>query len=204
MLKRPRAWAERQRRLWMWAPVFAVSVIVFGILAIDLAFGGADNEEPLNLAPSPAPLRTVTPRPRTVMPLIPTASPTPPPTATREPGPAAHIRDETRKNDLRDLREGLERYRQEKGEYPSTSGNVQTACVYDVDALCKLKKLVVPFPEDPLGDPGKNGYWYVSDGKTYLLVAAMEVPENASPADACPAEVREFTGKTHLLCVPGP
>lgn len=201
MLNRLKALGANRRRLWMWTPVLAVSIVVIALLAMDLTFGGADNSEPLNLAP-PTSEGGATPVPRTIAPRPPTA--TPAPTATVEAGPAAHIRDTTRLGHMQALRDGLEKYREEEGQYPTTNGNVQTACVYDIDALCELKEFVDPFPNDPLGDPGKNGYWYVSDGKTYLLVAAMEAPENASPPEACTEKVKEFTGKSQLLCLPNP
>lgn len=189
----------------MWTPIFALTAVVLAVIATDLAFGGADNEEPQNLAPPPSEVKAPTLRPRTAVPLAPTSTPTVMPTPSVEAGPAVQIRDATRKSDLQDMEDALEQYHQKKKkEYPSTSGNVQTACVYtDADALCKLKEFLDPFPEDPLGDPGKNGYWYVSDGKTYLLVAAMEAPENASPG-GCPEAVNDFTRKSNLLCLSGP
>lgn len=201
MLDKLKALGTDPRRLWMWTPVLAVSLVVVALLAMDITFGGADNVEPLNLAPPTSEAGT-TPVLRTIVPRPPTATPVP--TATVEAGPAAHIRDSTRLGHLETLKGGLEEYRQEEGRYPTTDGNVQTACVYDVDALCELKEFVDPFPSDPLGDPGKNGYWYVSDGKTYLLIAAMEAPENASPPEDCPEKVKEFTGKSQLLCLAGP
>jgi hypothetical protein len=205
MLKKLGLLAQRWRRLWMFTPVFAVAAVALAVLAMDLTFGGADSGEPQNLAPPPSEIKASTPRVRTPILLMPTVTPTVMPTLTMEAGPVAHMRDNTRKSDLLEMKEALGQYRREEKEYPSTSGNVQTACNYtDIDALCALDDFLDPFPVDPLGDPGKNGYWYASDGKTYLLIAAMEAPENASPKDACPEAVKDFVGKGNLLCLPGP
>jgi hypothetical protein len=55
-------------------------------------------------------------------------------------------------------------------------------------------------PSDPRGDPSKNGYWYASDGRTYTVIAEVELPQNASPT-VCPANVSKSLGREYLYCV---
>lgn len=204
MLEKIDTLRDRWRRVWLWTPAFAIAAVVLAIAAFDLAFGGADAEEPENLAPPAPGVAAPTPRPRTAAPPAATSTATAMPTPTVEPGPAAQMRDTTRKRDLQEIEDALERYYRKKKEYPSTSGNVQTACKYsDIDALCKLKDFLDPIPTDPVGDPGENGYWYASDGKTYMVIAAMELAENASPT-ACPEIVVDFVERGNLLCIAGP
>jgi hypothetical protein len=111
------------------------------------------------------------------------------------------MRDERRKSDLEAVRAALEKYYDKKKEYPSTGGNAQTMCTYpDLDALCKLTDFLDPVPADPRGDSATNGYWYISDGKSFTLIAEMEIKANVSP-QGCP-QVPVKT-KTDLYCVRG-
>ncbi len=97
-------------------------------------------------------------------------------------------RDARRLSDLQALSAGLQEYRKQKGSYPLTGGNIQTACAFDkLDKLCDLKASVgADHLVDPRGNPTTYGYWYSSDGKTFFLYASMEGGTNGS--DTCPQQ----------------
>ena len=166
------------RRRWQAASLLAaVAAVVVAIIATDIAAGGHSEPPPAlgttyptGEAGSPRPTRT--PRP-------PTATPNPTtPTVTPTPQPGAADRDVQRLFDLEHIRVALEKYYDEEGSYPTTTGNIQTLCAYEkLDAGCKLTKVLDPLPAaDPLGDPLQNGYWYSSDGKSYTIYALQEAP----------------------------
>jgi hypothetical protein len=97
----------------------------------------------------------------------------------------------------------LKQYHDDKGEYPSTGGNIQTLCSYpDIDAGCKLTDFIDPIPSDPTGQSVLNGYWYSSDGKTYVVIAGMDSSANATP-DKCEKRFFDHTRKTNLYCAIG-
>lgn len=114
-------------------------------------------------------------------------SPTPTPTATPAEAPTVRAqRDERRRLDIARIAYILEGYRARFGSYPSTGGGPQTFCVYrELDAGCALLDLAPALPEDPLGDPLKNGYWYASDGRRFTVFAIREGDE-ASDLASCP------------------
>jgi len=194
----------------MIAAIAAIAAVVIAIVITDLSTGGADEPNPEDQVAVPSGAAATplprTPVPRTVLPTVPlTTSPTPAATAasTAVPGEIAEARDNTRKDDLQQMAAALEKYYDKKKEYPTTGGNLQTACIYqEIDAGCKMKDFIDPIPSDPRGDAGANGYWYNSDGKSYTLIADMELPANATPQD-CPDEaVKNLKdAKTNLYCV---
>jgi hypothetical protein len=193
------------RRLLPYAPVAAVIVVIVAALGTDLAFGGPSKPKVDNAAPPPEVARaTIAAAPVSPTPYVPppTATPTAAPTALPE--FIAQSRDKTRLDDLAKIAGALEQYREQEGEYPSNGGAIQTMCTYqEFDAGCKLKDVLDPLPEDPLGDPAKNGYWYSSDGKGFALIAAVDSPANATP-DKCEKRFSEHTRKTNLYCLTGP
>jgi hypothetical protein len=182
-------------------PVAVIAGVIIVIIATDFAFfGNADEPKPENQAPPAPTVGAVTPLPATYVPAA-TETPTPPPTAVT--GIAAQMRDQARKDDIEKIRIALEKYHEKEGAYPDTSSNAQTACNYqDVDALCKLKDYLDPVPTDPQGDPGQNGYWYISDGTTFTLVAGMDMATNATPT-TCDPHLTESLKKSNLYCVTG-
>jgi hypothetical protein len=192
------------RRLLPYAPVAAVIVVIVAALGTDLAFGGPSKPKVDNAAPPPEVARaTIAAAPVSPTPYVPppTATPTAAPTALPE--FIAQSRDKTRMDDLAKIAGALEQYRKQEGEYPSNGGAIQTMCTYqEFDAGCKLKDVLDPLPEDPLGDPAKNGYWYSSDGKKFTLIAAVDSPANATP-DKCDERFSQHTAKTNLYCVKG-
>jgi hypothetical protein len=117
------------------------------------------------------------------------AAPSPTPTPSPTPADAAAVRsqrDERRKSDITIIAYILQGYRARFGSYPSTGGGFQTLCAYgDLDAGCALLKVAPALPEDPLGDPLKNGYWYASDGQRFSVFAIKE-GETASNLASCP------------------
>ncbi|MGA2286086.1 MAG: type II secretion system protein GspG [Dehalococcoidia bacterium] len=190
-------------RKWLpYAPVAAVVFVILVALALDLALGGPSNPTPQNQAQPPEVVRsTVEAAPVSPTPWAPAATDTPTPGPTAIPGAVAQLRDQTRVSDLYKIAVALEQYKSDKGEYPSTGDNVQSGCSYpDLDALCKMKDYLDPIPSDPAGDSILNGYWYVSDGKTFTLIAGVDSAADATPAK-CEQRFYDHTSKTNLYCL---
>lgn len=198
---------ELLRRLWpkvkMFGPLAAIVAVVVIVFVTDLAMDGGEGSEPENdaalgpgvAAASPLPPTETAPTvaPTTSAALTPTAAP------TAVSNTVASMRDETRKADLAAIKAALAKYHDEEDEYPDTGGNIATACIFpDLDPLCDLD--LDPLPSDPRGDPSKNGYWYKSDGKTYVVMAEVELPQNATPT-VCPDNVNASLDRENLYCV---
>ncbi len=131
---------------------------------------------------------------------IDTDTPGPTPTAAGPP-PGADERDTTRRQDLNAIQRALEEYRDEHSSYPNTGGGIQSLCAYSaLDAGCELEGFLSPLPEDPLGAPSDNGYWYASDGRRYTLYAQRE----SDRYQACPEHPEHLSRFDSLLCVEGP
>jgi hypothetical protein len=165
------------RYRWQAASLLAaLAVVVVAIVATDLATGGhTEAPPPLGTAyptreamAGPRPTRTPRPPTATPHPLTPTVTPTP--------QPGGGQRDLQRAQDLERIRAALEEYYDKEGSYPSTGGNMQTLCAYkDLDIGCKLTEVLEPLPAaDPLGDPLVNGYWYASDGESFVVYSIQE------------------------------
>jgi len=188
------------------APIITIVAVVAAIIATDLATGGADEPKPENQAALSTRVAAATPFPRTPIPTtppLPTNTPVSTVGPTTVPGPVAEARDQTRKDDLQRMAAALEKYYDKKKEYPNSGGNLQTVCTYqEIDACCKIKDFIDPIPGDPRGDPGANGYWYNSDGKSYTLIAEMELPANATPQNCTEDTVKNLKqAKTYLYCL---
>ena len=160
-----------------------VAATVLAIITTDLATGG-DAEPPPSLGSS---IETTA---RTRVATIPTLAPveTPPPVilATSTPSTKADAlaRDAERLSDLEMLQDALAEYRDRFDEYPNSDGQIQTLCAYeDLDKGCDLEEVLDEKDKDvlvdPLGEPLVNGYWYVSDGKTYTIWTRREGPASA-------------------------
>ena len=79
---------------------------------------------------------------------------------------------------------------------PSTGGSLQSLCLYqDLDAGCALKA-IVNIRTDPLGPPA--GYWYASDGSTFVFVAVWEGNAPLPDGFECPARVRAQKGRNAI------
>jgi len=193
------------RKTWLTvrviAPIMAIAAVVVAIVVTDSVMGGADEPEPENLAPLGPGAAAATPIPPTAAAGMPAPTVAPTQTPTPITGPVAEMRDARRMEDLGLLKAALAEYYEEEDEYPSTGGNIQTVCNYpEIDALCEIEDLIDPIPTDPSGDPGKNGYWYTSDGKTFTLIAGMELEANATPG-RCPELAARHTDKDNLYCL---
>jgi hypothetical protein len=109
--------------------------------------------------------------------------------------------DVKRVDDLRRVAGALTAYKDRTGSFPSTGGNLQSACVYEaIDKLCQLRGEVgAETLGDPRGDRLRNGYWYASDGSSFTLYAVLDgsVPsENrCTPRDATLAR------RSNVYCV---
>lgn len=187
-----------------WATISAVSLIILAVALVvvfDVRTGGEATPDPY-LGEIGTPVRytyvpdpTFTPR-----------EPTPRPQATvpvDAPG-TPEERDAQRRSDLLGLLAAANEYRARNGEYPDTGGNIQSLCAYkELDVGCALRDILGEDPpEDPLGEPLENGYWYASDGVTVTIYAALEleVPE----ADRCPTDNPDLLKKPYLICIKGP
>ena len=124
--------------------------------------------------------------------------------ATRSAVSAAGVmrqRDVARTQELEGIQQTTAVYTAEGNALPNTNGDLQALCVFrELDAGCGLLEVLDQLPEDPLGDAGVNGYFYVSDGATYIVYAQRET--DAFPAcDEHPEFLVQFDA---LLCVKGP
>lgn len=179
-------------------PVVALAIVVLAIIVVELC--GRDDVVAPAAQPTAGPTATAGPT------FTPGPSPTPGPateTPTGEAPPPGdpEQRDAVRAQDLAAIQQALEQFRSDQGEYPNTNGNIQTLCVFtDSDAGCDLRDVLDPLPQDPLGDPANNGYFYASDGETYTLYATREGDQLAE----C-SEHPDHLGRIEsLYCVRGP
>ncbi|MEX0785890.1 MAG: glycosyltransferase family 39 protein, partial [Dehalococcoidia bacterium] len=110
-------------------------------------------------------------------------------------------RDEIRRQDLAIIEGALEQRAALTGDYPTTDRVVQTFCTYrNLDAGCIVESVLAQIPSDPLGHPIRNGYWYRSDGVSYVLMAVQE----ASEANiGCPADLEPRVPEFGTYCVQG-
>jgi hypothetical protein len=109
---------------------------------------------------------------------------------------------ELRLQDLQALREALDAYAgANNGSFISTNGNLQTLCTYQgLDAGCALSEHLNPLPSDP---GGRNlGYYYLSDGKSYVLGARWEADQAPPAGFECPPDFRPEP-QLSVICVIG-
>ena len=113
-----------------------------------------------------------------------------PPTDSRTPAE----RDQIRREDLETVRTALEIYAEQHGKYPNTRGQVQTLCAYTtLDVGCDLAAT----PVDPFGTPIRNGYWYRSDGTSYVVIALREVV--TEEPGGCPDDLQDGVNRYCIL-----
>ena len=177
-------------------PVAVLAVVVLTIILVEIC--GREDVKLVSESPTAGPTGTVGPT------FTPGPSPTAGPeqaTATVQSAEGGEDRDQVRQQHLAEVQQALEDYRAEEGEYPTTNNNIQTLCVYEGDdAGCALKDFLDPLPQEPLGDPSINGYFYQSDGERYVLYAIREadaVPE----CEDHPAHLERFDS---VMCVSEP
>lgn len=170
----------------------ALGVVIFAIIFVQLC--GKEDVPSLAEAETPVPLDTATPE--TTGPTAtegPTSTPGgPTPTAEVQVSTEGEERDIQRQYDLALLGQALEEYHEGEGDYPDSGGNIQTLCAFpDIDVACELGDILTPLPDDPKGDPGANGYWYASDGSSYVIYAQRE-SEAFEACEEHPDHLQEF------------
>lgn len=122
---------------------------------------------------------------------------------TKVPGDPAE-RDRQRRNDLESIRQALEQYYDDKGSYPNTGGQMQTLCGYvKLDAGCALRDFLDPIPNDPVGEPLVNGYWYASDGQRFGLFALQETTIDPAATNCAFYSEAALGNKQVGFCVSG-
>jgi hypothetical protein len=131
-----------------------------------------------------------------------------PPAAIQQAAPTpttleASSRNNTRLADLATLGKAMTELGTAKGGYPSTKGGLQTLCTYEeFDVGCALKSTLPDIPGDP---QGRNaGYFYVSDGKDFAIVAKWEGQGNPPSDYACPEAVQKLKANERIACIVGP
>ena len=95
-----------------------------------------------------------------------------------------------RLTDLNAMRQALELYVADNGQYPATNGwrlDCYDANHYD-DYIPGVSQFIVNLPHDPLtrcsGDSGDYYYGYISDGTDYKIMAPV-VPNRAGGLENC-------------------
>lgn len=175
-------------------PAAVLAILVLTILFVNL--NGRKNVQVVTqtLGPTPTYGPTFTPGPS------PTIAPEQA-TATVEASVGGSDRDQQRQLDLAEIADALEAYHADLGAYPNSNNNVQTLCVFaDIDAGCALTGFLTPIPQDPLGDPVNNGYFYQSDGGTFAVYALRE----SDLLPDCTNRPQHLAGYDSLLCLRGP
>jgi hypothetical protein len=174
-------------------PIAGVAIVVFVIIFLELC--GREDVEPLAQA---GPTATLGPTPTegptaTIDPNAPTETPA---------GAGSAQRDTQRLQDLEAIQQALEQYFDQNGEYPSTGGAIQTLCAFEeFDEGCALKEALDPLPQEPLGNPGDNGYWYRSDGNSYTVFAQREADDVVAECEEHPDHLEAFDS---VMCLSGP
>jgi hypothetical protein len=109
-------------------------------------------------------------------------------------------RNEQRLKDLAIVAEALEAYaRKNGGAFLSTNNNLQTLCTYeDLDAGCRLREELDSIPADPAGR--NAGYFYQSDGRSFIVAAEWEGDKLPPEAFKCP-QASSRTEDRPMVCV---
>jgi hypothetical protein len=137
-------------------------------------------------------------------PATPTPGPgeTPQPVVTPTPSGSASERDAERRQALEELRVAAEQYADEHGFYPTTDSQSQTLCVYEtLDSGCHLKEFLPDLPQEPLGNSPSDGFWYWSDGASFVITALRETGDE-QPGQ-CPEKAGRPAGDRMQQCVEG-
>ena len=177
-------------------PIAVLGVVVLAIIVTELC--GREDVQPLTQVPPTGPTSTVGPT------FTAGPSPTTGPeqaTATQAASVGGEDRDQVRQQDLAEVQAALEAYHDDRGNYPDSNNNIQTLCVFqEVDIGCALSEFLDPLPQDPLGDPAGNGYFFQSDGERYALYAIRE-SGLLPPCDEHPVHLAQFES---VICLRGP
>ncbi len=187
-----------------WNIIAPAGLLVLALIAVvwfDATSGGEATPEPF-IGEIGTPVRSAyVPNPTPAAAIVPTAVVRP---GTNVAAGTPELRDNQRRTDLLLLLNAANAIRADDGDFPTTNGNIQTLCAFvDHDIGCTLEDaLGSPPPVDPLGNPSQNGYWYVSDGDTVRIFAALEgdIPD----ADKCPIDHADLSKQPNLICVASP
>jgi hypothetical protein len=110
-------------------------------------------------------------------------------------------RNQQRLDDLKVVATMVRQYAEEHHSYPSTGGRLQTLCVYrELDAGCAFTDQFETLPSDPAG--AHAGYFYQSDGKSFIVVAQWEGGEEPPDDFKCPAGFQHIQA-SKTICLPG-
>lgn len=94
------------------------------------------------------------------------------PSATSSPAVTTNVNDETRKKDLANLKNALEKYFTEKAEYPKSAAKIKTSDPNNVLTQALVPNFLAQMPDDPLTP--KYYYGYQSDGQSFELTGVLE------------------------------
>jgi hypothetical protein len=114
--------------------------------------------------------------------------------------PGGLERDAKRRADLLRITAALLQYKEQHGSFPDTGGNAKTACAYkELDPLCQFEsELGADTLVDPRRDTGRYGYWYTSDGASFIIFATFEGPIPAE--ETCIPKSEDIARKPNLFC----
>ena len=194
------------RKMLPYAPIAAIVVVIVAALGMDLAFGAPGKPKVDNSAPPPEVIRaTIAAAPVSPTPYAPPPTATPTAAPTEDTGPVAQQRDQRRIEDLAHIATALVKYDEDKGEFPSTGGNIQTLCTYrDNDAGCKVGDILDPIPEDPLRRL-RHKRLLVRVGRKDLHAHRRHGPVHQRNAgEGATRNGRSTRKKTNLYCLTGP
>ena len=122
-------------------------------------------------------------------------------TAYAEPG--ASQRDLVRRQDLLDIAGALAEFERLTGRFPDTGGVIAVGCAGGaIGELCRFQdELGVETLADARGRPFTYGYWYQSDGATFTLYAAFELP--ILQEESCRIPEPTLSDEPHVFCMHG-
>ena len=122
-------------------------------------------------------------------------------TAYAEPG--ASQRDLVRRGELLDIAGALAEFERVTGRFPSTGGVTAVGSANGaIGVLCQFQdELGVETVADVRERPFTYGYWYQSDGTTFTLYAAFELP--ILQDESCRAPESTLSDEPHVFCMHG-
>ncbi len=193
------------RNVSLMASAGLLAIALLGVAWFDLTTGGEAKQAPF-LGAIGTPIRNAYVPPTSTPVGLPTAVR---PTAEAQPVPAGvkgtpAQRDQQRKVDLLLLVDAAEKYKDDKGNLPTTDDHVQSLCTYkELDQGCKLGEYTGSgdVPSDPVG--GGYNYWYSSDGKTARFYSSLEEPLTGDE-QPCDTDDAELAKHANVICVTAP
>lgn len=182
-----------------------LAIALIGVAWLDLTTGGEAKQAPF-IGTIGTPIRNAYIAPTSTPVGLPTVAR---PTVEAQPAPATAKgtpadRDQQRKVDLLLLVDAATKYKDDKGNLPTTEAHVQSLCTYkELDQGCKFGAYTDSgdVPADPVGN-GYN-YWYSSDGTTARFYASLEQPLTADE-QPCDTNDAELLKHANVICVSTP